>query len=460
MKRRNLGLLASASLLALKAGRATADASAGAAPLGAGLTPTGAEAAGNADGSIPAWTGGITAPPAGWQPGQAMPDMFAGEQPVLVIDSSNAAQYADKLSEGVAAMIQKYGFSLKVYPTHRTAAAPQWVYDNIKTNATSAQLEAAGGRFGFHNAYGGIPFPVPDQTDPLVAGAQIVWNHNARWSGYAMTESPQGWVVNGGSLVLSYQANGKYDWPYYRQSGNLSTFDGALNRQYIQDTGPANLVGTLDVVLRMADPYRQPDAAWSVLAGQGRVRRAPEIEFDTPSSQADGIANYDEYYGFNGSLIKYDWKLIGKKEMYIPYNNNGMYLLAPQKVHLPRFLDPDVVRWELHRVWVVEATLHPGERNVLAKRRFYVDEDTWMAGLVDAWDANNNLYKVNHVYNYLRPDLPGVVYGNNAVYNLQTDNYATINGVWNEAQSPSVRFYPSLPDSDFDPEQMAAASQY
>ena len=38
-----------------------------AAQLGKTLTPTGAEKAGNKDGTIPEWTGGLTTPPAGLQ---------------------------------------------------------------------------------------------------------------------------------------------------------------------------------------------------------------------------------------------------------------------------------------------------------------------------------------------------------------------------------------------------------
>ena len=37
-----------------------------AARLGADLTPMGAEKAGNKDGTIPAWTGGVCSPPAGF----------------------------------------------------------------------------------------------------------------------------------------------------------------------------------------------------------------------------------------------------------------------------------------------------------------------------------------------------------------------------------------------------------
>jgi hypothetical protein len=460
MKRRTFGLLAGVSAASLRLGIASAQTTRNPALLTTTLTPMGGERAGNADGSIPAWTGGYTTVPAGWTPNQYMPDLFADEQPVVVIDSSNMAQHAAKLSEGVQAMITKYGFSLKVYPTHRTAAAPQGVYDNIAKNVTTAQLFPGGGRLGFTGAFGGIPFPIPDVSDPLAAGAEIIWNNDCKWNGYAYTTYTAGYVVNDGSVVMTDYSTTAYDFPYYRANGSLATFNGMEYRLYGKLEGPPNFDGQESLTWNYTTPVTKPEINWEVLSGQGRVRKAPEVQFDTPSQYLDGVTNYDEYYGFSGSLEKYDWKCLGKQEMYIPYNNNAIYLCDPLKVHLTHFLDPDIVRWELHRVWVVEATLHPGERNVLAKRRFYVDEDTFIIGVGEAWDANGNLFHVYNCYNYLRPDLPGVIFGNNSIMNLQTDDWGTTSGWWNQKAHPYFYFHDSLPDSIYNPQNMAAESAY
>ena len=459
MKRRTFNLLAGTSLAALKFGEAAAQSAVNPALLTTTLTPIGAERAGNADGSIPAWTGGYTTVPDGWQPGQAMPDLFASEQPIITIDSSNMAAHADRLTDGVMALMTKYGFSIKVYPTHRTAAAPQSVYDNIAKNATTAQLDPRGPRFGFKNAFGGVPFPIPNMSDPLSAGAQIIWNHNARWAAYAYSAINWAYVINNGELVLASKNDIKTDYPYYTPGNNASNFGGIQYRYSDSVTGPANLVGTASLTFSTTDG---PTIAWELLNGQGRVRKAPEVSYDTPSSYTDGISNYDEYFGFTGALLKYDWKFLTKKEVYVPYNNNAMVLVEPEKAHLAHFLDPNIVRWELHRVWVVEATLHPGERNVMARRRYYVDEDTWIITHGDTWDSNDNLYHVNTCYNILRPDLPGVILNNNAVTNLQTGDYATITGTWNEKANPTLRFYTEMPNKEmvFDPQSMAASSQY
>jgi hypothetical protein len=465
MKRRSFGLLAGSTMLAMRIGRAEAQA---ASSLGAGLTPLGSEQAENADGSIPPWTGGVTVLPAGVKPNTYVPELFPNEQPVVVINSSNMADHADQLSDGVKAMMTKYGFKIKVYPTHRTAAAPQYVYDNIAQNHGNARFTAqdpVGGRFGFENAYGGVPFPVPDTSNPLTAGGQIMWNQSTSWRGFAYKQYQESWCVSNGHKVLGDATDGSspglYKYPYYNPNGSLQTFDGRLGMQMFAYSAPQNLVGQELLAWQYTNPYKNPEAAWELLNGQGRVRRAPEVSFDTPSTQTNGIANYDEYFGFNGSHELYDWKYLGKQEMYIPYNNNGLYAAESSSAFLDHFLDPDLVRWEKHRCWVVEATLHPGERNVLARRRFYVDEDTWQIGVGDMWDGNDDLFKVNILYNNCRPDLPGVVFGANTIHNLQTDDYTSPVGFWDQNTYPNgLVFVQNIPDSVFDPANLAASAQY
>ncbi len=461
MRRRTLGLMAGASVVAMKLGMPRANA-ADPSLLTTTLNPMGGERAGNADGSIPAWTGGNTTLPAGWQPGvaQPVPDFFADEQPVVVIDASNMAEHADRLSEGTMAMMKKYGFSIKVYPTHRTACAPQWVYDNIALNVTRAQPSSKGITWGFTNAYGGVPFPIPDTSDPYMAGAQIIWNHNARWWGYSFEGNTYGIVVNNGSPVIANYGHQQVNYPYYDQQGSLATYPGEISQQIAEEYAPANIRGEQIDSWIYSNPSIHPEDVWEVLEGQGRIRKAPEVSYDTPSQFLDGVTNYDEYYGFNNSLQKYLWKFITKKEMYIPYNNNAMTLAPYEKLLLPHFPDPNIVRWELHRVWQVEATLAPRERNVLARRMLYVDEDTFTCAQVDAWDGNGNLFHANHIYQDSRPDVPGTMYMNNAIFNLQTDDYALASGALNEQVHPTIIWNKHYPETDYNPQVMTANAQY
>ena len=461
MKRRSFGLLATTSLLALTSRHAFAQTGPDPSLLKTILTPVGAERAGNADGSIPPWTGGYTTIPDGWTPGSFMPDPFIDDEPVVVINSSNLDQYSTRLTDGLMTQIKTSGMTVKVYPTHRSAAQPQANYENIASNIATATLDPNGGRLGFSNAFGGIPFPIPDASDPLMAGAQIMWNHVCRWQGWGSKATVWSYVVSGANApVLASMYKVTQFYPFYSKGGSYSVRNDRIVAVYLaDDLAPPNINGEEIIAQYWLNPAQQPTDVWELLQGQGRVRRAPELSFDTPSFSADGIANFDEYYGFIGSLEKYDWKLIGKKEIYIPYHNNTLVGATAEEIHTPNFLNPELIRYELHRVWVVEATLHPGERNVLARRRYYLDEDTWTIAYHDAWDANNNLVRVDVSFNFIRPDLPGTIYVGQVINNLQAQAYVTVLSV-NEKAKPSWSFYDTEDIGLFDPNNMAASAQY
>jgi hypothetical protein len=471
MNRRRFNLLAGSSLGSLplikawsgKALAQTADASL----LQSTLTPTGAERAGNAAGTIPAWTGGMTEIPSGisWNPEATLPpDWFASDAMRYEVNASNMAQYEALLTDGVKHMISAYGYTLQVYPTHRTAAAPQWVYDNIAKNVTRAALDAGGGRLGFTGAYGGVPFPIPDISKPFDAGAQIVWNHEARWCGSYEEIGTAGFVVVNGVVTLAQASHAWFVYPYYQQDGSPETYDGWLYKVGGPDGAleyaPATIAGQATVSYNGSNPLGQPNITWELLSGQGRVRKAPETEYDTPSGFVDGVSNFDEIYGFNGALDEYDWKYIGKQEMLVPYNGNKLFNTTSKVAHLPKFLNPDAVRWELHRVWVVEATVHPGRRNVLARRRLYIDEDNWTAVIIDAWDAENNLFRHLQTLSGVFPKLPGTIMTNIVDYNVQTTDYVTMQGPWADPPYNSPWTFKPSQQSYFNPQTMAAVANY
>ena len=464
MKRRTFGYMCSGSALATVAGVGLDATPAKAAPdaslLTTTLTPFGSIRAGNADGSIPAWTGGYTTLPEGFQPGDPIGELFPDEQPILTIDASNVAQHTDRLSEGVVAMINNYGFSVQVYPTHRTHSMPQSIYDRIAANMSAAvpAVPGQGYRFGFTGAYGGIPFPILD-PDPVIAGEQAVLNANAQFKGYASKAPFQGWSVNSGVLSPAFTALYQQRYPYY-QATSLADYNGLTFQTNVTYTAPANLVGQALIIQSYTNSALNPQIAWELLNGEGRVRRAPELSFDTPANTVNDVANYDELYGFNGSLERYDWKYLGTKEMYIPYNNNRIITTLPEPVHLTRFIDPKVVRFELHRCRVVAAKLHPGERNVDSRRVLYIDEDTSSVQLADEWDANGGLVKTYIGLVVVRPDIPATMDIGGFNYNLQTGDYDSLVASWGPAKPHSYFFTMDMPASLFDPQEMAANSQY
>ena len=413
------------------------------------LTPFGAEKAGNKDGSIPAWSGGYTTPIPGDKPGGRRGDPFKDEKPLVSISAKNAEQYADKLTDGTKAMLKKYpdSFRVDVYKTHRTAAAPQWVYDNTFKNATRAKLDGD----VVSGAYGGIPFPLPK------TGTEVMWNHLLRWRGTAwqfQTDMYQ--LTADGKSVLATDGVGDQQMPYYLPDGSPEKFaqSGDFWLVRLVNAGPPMRAGEAIVGRENVDPAK--GQAWVYLTGQRRVRKLPNPCCDTPTPAAAGVMSFDEIEVFTGRLERFDFKLLGKKEMLVPYNSNR--LLQPKtdaEVLSAHHLNPDFVRWELHRVWVVEATVRDGKRHQAPKNRYYCDEDTWTCLLGDRWDANGQLWKTLWNQTFVAPDLPGLVVGAMG-FNDLISGTAFVANLYN-AKSAQYPIVAPFPDSNFTPDAMAAA---
>lgn len=412
------------------------------------LTPMGAEMAGNPEGTIPAWKGGYTTVPANYKPGNRRFDPFAEEKPVFAITAENMDKYADKLADGVKALLKKYPktFRVDVYPTHRTAAAPQWIYDNIFKNATSAKLTNDG--VTLEGAYGGVPFPIPK------SGLEVRWNHVVRWRGEAVEMRYKLWSITAeGKPVLATAASVNDQFPYYRKGGSLAKFDGNF-WQSIQSTDePAFRAGEA-LMLRDTNDFSKDRLIWQYLAGQRRVRRAPNVGYDNPDFVASGTRFFDEAFGSVASPDRYDFKINGKKEMYIPYNNNKLLTMKDLDAVGEHHIKPEHLRWELHRVWVVEATLKSGKRHAVPKRINYHDEDTWSTAIMDGWDPQGKLWRTDLMLPFVAPDLPGVVtFCNEAFFNLQTGAWLYSCGM---GDSDTEQYKPVgfKPDSVFTPDAM------
>ena len=110
--------------------------------------------------------------------------------------------------------------------------------------------------------------------------------------------------------------------------------------------------------------------------------------------------------------------------MLVPYNTYRLtYHANPKEVLHDHHLNPDLLRWELHRVWVVEATLKPGEQHAYSRRVFYVDEDTWAAVASDEYGPDGQLLRTVFSlpsYNYVA-GVPFTV--NHVSYDFSTGNY-------------------------------------
>ena len=445
MNRFSLSLLA---LMFLGGQQAVAAVSADeAAKLKGELTPLGSVKAANADGSIPAWTGGFTTPIPGDKPGGRRGDPFKDEKPLFSINAANADKYADKLTDGVKAMPKKYpeSYRVDIYPTHRTAAAPQWVYQNTFTNATRAKLNGD----VVEGAFGGIPFPIPK------TGAEVMWNHLLRWRApsarftaiaYQQTADGKAVMVSDGTAVQQS--------PYYFQDSSLAEFskESAYFNIHVTTSAPAIRAGEGIVARLNLDSAK--DQGWVYLVGQRRVRKLPNTCCDTPSPVMAGVMSFDEIEVFTGRLDRFNWKLIGKQEMYIPYNGNRMNVPTSSKeVMAPHHMNPDYMRWELHRVWVVEATLREGQRHQAARSRYYCDEDTWSCVLGDRWDAKGQLWKTMWGQLLLIPELPGS-FMYSFGFNDLLSGAAAVAGLYND-KAVHYELLPRQSDSDFTPDALS-----
>ena len=438
-----------ASLISLHAFAETT--AADAARLKSELTPFGAEKAGNKDGSIPAWIGGFTKPIAGDQAGGRRGDPFKDEKPLFSITAKNMDHYADKLTDGVKALLKKYpdSYRVDVYKTHRTGSAPQWVYDNTFRNATHARLVNGTPR----DTFGGIPFPIPK------SGEEVMWNHILRWSGDAVKFTGNWYVISadGRAILVSDTVNDQ-QFPYYYREGSAEQFDKGDGNHWlvrITSVGPAIRKGEALLAHENVDASKL--STWVYMTGQRRVRKLPNACCDAPTPAASGVMSFDEIYTWTGRLERFDWKLIGKKEVYLPYNNNlFMQPKTDEEVLGKHHYNPDFMRWELHRVWVVEATLKAGQRHQAPKSRYYCDEDTWICVLGDRWDANGQLWKTLWTQVFVAPDLPGVMVGAFGFNDLQAGT-GFVGSLMN-SKSSQAALQPRKPESFFTPDALAGDS--
>jgi hypothetical protein len=415
--------------------------------LGTTLTAVGAEKAGNKDGSIPAYTGGLSTPPAGFKAGDGIrPNPYAGEKPKFAIDAKNMAQYAGSLTEGSKALLQKYpAFRIDVYPTHRSVAFPKYVTDNTVKNSIKAKTLNEGR--SIEGAHAGFPFPIPK------TGNEAMWNHLVRFNGVAYESKYRNLNVDAnGRAALATEGQSVQEYPFWDNSKTEAETYWRLKLTY---TAPARRAGEALLLVDPLDIGTKDRRAWSYLPGQRRVKVAPDLSHDTPNPGTAGATTFDDTFIFNGSMERYDFKLVGKKEMFVPYNDyQAVYGTKQDELLKPNFLNPDVVRWELHRVWVVEATLKQGKRHVYSKRTFYLDEDSWAALASDEYDARGQLWRAGFAYMTPSYDVP-------APYSDMFGHYDLVSGVYSLtgfiAETGGMRQAKPLTDREWTADALAGA---
>ena len=410
------------------------------------LTPLGATRAANEDGSIPEWTGGITKLPAGYTAGDHHIDPYPTDKVQYTITASNLAEYKSLLTPGQIKLFETYPdtYKMNIYQTRRSASYPEHVYQAVKDNATRSELVEGGN--GIKQAAVGIPFPVP------ATGLEAIWNHTLRYRGESVSRS-------GGQAAPT--ASGSYTYvglnetlllPYNVKGASAEELEktNILFKFKQKVTEPARLAGTALLVHETMDQVKTPRQAWTYNTGQRRVRRAPNVAYDAPGTAADGLRTTDDFDMYNGAPNRYNWTLKGKQELLIPYND---YRLHSDKVKYadilqPGHINPDLVRYEKHRVWVVEANLKENTRHTYKKRVFYIDEDSWQVAVTDIYDNRDELYRVAvaHAINYY--EVPTLWSTLDVYHDIQSRRYLAI-GLDNETKM--YDFSKKLNERDFTP---------
>ena len=394
-----------------------------AARLGKDLTPMGAEMAGNADGSIPPWNPEGTPVPESFVPGSDdYTNPYADEKPLYTIDGGNWKQYAELLTAGTRGMFEKYGadgFKMHVYPTHRGTIRPDWYYANSLKNASRATLVVDGQKI--EGNLPGVPFPIPQSA------LEVMWNHMIRYGEPIHMNYDVYYVGANGKPVLSTTGTSTSVFPMF-ENPDQQVGDANWTKLRINYEAPARRAGEILLVHEPGADYTKGKGrkAWQYLVGQRRVRLAPAVAFDTPNPGVAGTSTYDDAFIYNGSPERFDWTLVGKKEMIIPAANYDLVFQTKVEDLLgEKFLDPEVTRWEKHRVWVVESNLKEGSRHLYSRRTFYIDEDSWGAVAGDMYDGRGQLWRLQYVYGanlYDRKSSFGSAYGSydllQNIYNL------------------------------------------
>ncbi|MGB1580521.1 MAG: DUF1329 domain-containing protein [Nevskiales bacterium] len=434
--------LIAALLLSLNAQAKVTEAEA--AKLGAELTPVGAEKAANADGSIAQWT---PAAQRGDLSGAfANNPEYDAEKPLFTITKANMAEYDALLTEGHKKLLESYdSYKMNVYPSHRPVSFPDFVYEWTKWNATNCELI---GTDHPNNCKIGFTYPIPQ------SGAEIVWNHRVRFRGQNVRRYNNQMIVqaDGSYQLTKIVEEAKFYYALHPDKDPVPLMkDSGLFIKYFSETlEPPRMAGQLILVHEKAGTGSEGRQAWLYNPGLRRIRRAPAVCCDGPYEGTDGHQFYDQVDMFNGTLERFNWKLLGKKEMLIPYNSNKISgpTVKFDELAAPKHLNQELPRYEKHRVWVVEANIREGTNHTFHKRVMYFDEDSWYPSAIDNYDSRGELMQFQEGHTAFAYNIQSVGGVPEVIYHFNSGRYF-VTAMANEDKPND--FSADLDDKDFEP---------
>ncbi len=401
------------------------------------LTPVGATRVGDAQNGIPKW--------------QDVSQIDLNEQPLFTITHDNYQQHVEHLTAGQIALFKTYPqtFMMHIYPSHRTFAAPDWVYANTKKNAVTAELNQP--QTGILNASGGIPFPIPQSA------LEVYFNHVARWRGLQLVNHASDANVgeDGGFQLTSRESLIRFDY-YLQDNPNPNRLFSMISKT----TAPATRSGNAGLVLEPLDQFQEARSAWTWDKGRRRVTRAPNFSYDQPISTANALRTADDTDMVNGSPDRFDWQLLPARTVYIPYNNTALASRSLKYADILQagHLNPEHTRYEMHRVWVIRATLKSTWRHLYSQRDFYLDADSWSVAIADQYDKQGQLYRVSMAYLQQDPQMPGTFPVVTVFHDLNGRKYHAM-GLQNEAPKANVYDAEVAKDNLFTPNGLKRYAQ-
>ncbi len=414
-----LSVLAGLLVLAATAAEAKVSAETAARLLGE-LTPVGAERAASEDGRIPEWRGGLTQPPACFKgAGQRYCDPFADDQPLYTVTADNVAEHSAFLTPGQVALFEKHPqtYRMRVFPTRRSFANPQFIYDATRQNALKAEL--GGNGEALLDAATGVPFPIPGNA------LELIWNHKLRYRDVSVRRWNNQFSVSSAGDFNQTKIREDMFVGYSQPGITPEALDNVLF-QFLQLTEqPPRLAGSTLLIHETMDQVSEARRVWQYSPGQRRLRRAPNVGYDNPGTGADGLRTNDQTDTFNGPMDRYDWKLLGKRQLLVPANSYLLHSDALRYADIIKkgHINPEYPRYELRRVWVVEALLRKNTTHQYRRRTFYVDEDGWQIRVVDLNDARDQLWRVQETHSIVAYDKPYELPVCETVYDLQNNRY-------------------------------------
>jgi hypothetical protein len=282
---------------------------------------------------------------------------------------------------------------------------------------------------------------------------EVIWNHNLRWRGIRFKringQTPVTRIL-GSYRVILFLEEGAFPYGLPERSELHKRYPGTLFAFKQKVVAPGLLTGNAQLVIESINPNKAPRNTWVYNPSLRRVFRTPFSGFDNPGPFTEGLRLNDEADMYNGSPELFAWRLVGKRELFIPYNS---YRLHSSDVDYDDILEshhinPALARYELHRVWVVEGTLKPGEKHVYSKRVFYVDEDSWQIAVADNYDKKGQLWRFSEGYMLNYYDVPVPWYTLEVYHDLKKRRYL-VNGLDNLRHT--YRFEDTINPREFSP---------